>query len=108
MVFGIDPVELAKKEVMKLDLNKDGKPDVIQALDGFQSACDQIAPFVARLDHHDVLTLIKAGINLLPKDKFPEADAEAFAIGTMNALRQFGKLKTFSEGVEADLTKKKK
>lgn len=108
MVFGIDPVAMAKKEVLKINLNKNQTPDVLEALDAFQANCDQIQPFVDRIDNHDVIAIAKGILAFLPEGKFKPEEVEQFAIGTMNTLRSLGKLKGLSEQVEEDLKKSNK
>lgn len=59
-MLGFDLFGLAKKEVLKLDSDKDGIPDVIEALDAGQAATEVLGNFISVFDRQDIAEIIAA------------------------------------------------
>lgn len=64
-MFGIDPVAMAKKEIVKVDLNKNGRADVVELLEGFDSSQKVFEPILDRLNGDDIAIVLMALNKLL-------------------------------------------
>lgn len=59
MVFGFDPVKMVKRELLRIDVNKDENPDVFQALDGAEAGLAALSSFFDKFDVYEILDLLK-------------------------------------------------
>jgi hypothetical protein len=58
-MFGLNPVTLAKQEVLKIDENHNGVPDAIEALDALESTTDKIGSFFGNFDAKDIELILE-------------------------------------------------
>lgn len=107
MVFGIDPVQMAKKELLKVDIDRDKKPDVFEALDAAEAGLEGLAAFFDGLDAEEAFGVLKA-LNQFRKPAGQKSDAELSSlahkvVAVPKALRA---AKAALESAEAELGKK--
>lgn len=57
-MFGINPVEMAKGELLKADLDNNKVPDVFQALDAAEAGMGALAGFVKEFDEEEVMAAL--------------------------------------------------
>jgi hypothetical protein len=104
MVFGFDLAKIVKEEILKVDIDKKGGPDALQALDGLQAGIDKVQPFLNRLDEDDVRLLLQA-FNV--GGKFTPEELDEFAEGVVESFKGLAAVKNISEQIETELKKKK-
>lgn len=101
-----DPMKFAKKEVMKVDFDKDGIPDVIELLDAGEAGAEVLAEFFDDFDAEEAAGVLTA-LNSFRKPEKRKTDAEvqaaaSAAVAIAPAMRA---VKQVMEQVEADLKK---
>ena len=79
-MFGLDPIKMAKKELLKLDaLGKKGVPDVLEALDAAEMGLDALADFVDDVDAEEAKAFLQV-FNDLRKPEKKRSDDELTAL----------------------------
>jgi hypothetical protein len=58
MPFGFDPVKLALKELLKVDIDRDGYPDLYEALDLSVAGLDALAEFFDGFEDDEAETIL--------------------------------------------------
>lgn len=59
-MFGLNPVQIAKSELKKLDLDRDGVPDVYEALDAAEEVLANLADFLSTFDEDEICNILQA------------------------------------------------
>lgn len=82
-MISFNPITIAKQELLKLDENHNHKPDVLEALEAGEKACETIKAFLGRFNEADAEVLAHTIYNslMMPaefKAKMPEAELIAF------------------------------
>ena len=108
-MFGINPVEIAKGEVLKLDINENGVPDALEALDAAEAACDGLKAFFADFNAEEASALLQLANSVRkPEKKWKGAQLDELAAKVVLIGPALDKAKAAMEGMEAELKKSKK
>lgn len=102
MPFGFNPAQMAKKELLKVDLDKDKIPDVLEALDGAEAGCEFLANLFDDLDIEEAESILRLFDSLRkPEKRLSDAQLRAgaqkvvlIAPGLRAAKAAFEKLET--------------
>lgn len=103
-MLGFDLIGMAKHEVLKEDFNHNGKPDILEALEAGEKACDTIAKFFSRFDASDVRTVLA----LLPSNitaKIPASEVVEVADAVVALPKALGTAKSVMESIAGALGK---
>lgn len=106
-MFGINPLEFAEQELLKVDENHNGVPDAIEALGALKASTANIGSFLKYFDATDIEAILK----LLPASVQAKIPATAIAAvsGELAAFpAQLATLQAELTKVEASLKTVKK
>ena len=99
-------VKMAIREMLKIDLDKNKQPDVIQALDGLDAALDGAGSFLAKLDEGDWSKLLTTANNHMG-GKFTRDEIALGAKQLATLPPALAALDLVIEGIAGELKKKK-
>lgn len=103
-MLGINPVKLAKNELKKVDLNRNGVPDLFETLDAAEAGLEWLADFIDDIDEQEAIGILSALNGFRSPDKRRSdaeiAEAAKALVKVPAALR--GARKAL-DGIEADL-----
>lgn len=102
----LNPVKIAKAELLKVDFDKDKMPDVLEALDAAEAGCEVLADFIDDIQFDEAVNVLVALNGFRnPANRKSQAQIEAAAAGLVAIPEALRKLKELLEKGEAELKK---
>lgn len=97
-------VDGVKKDIKKIDRDKNGKPDVIEALDKAEAALEKVEKYASRIKKEHIQTLLQVANRAVHPAIFNDAEIVEFAEALSHIDEAAHVLKSGLEEIEKQLS----
>lgn len=98
-------IDGVKKDLKKIDKNKNGKPDVIEALDKAEAALEKVEKYASKVQPAHVVALLTVANRTVHPPIFSEEELKDFAEGICQIDEAAAVIKAALETIESNLVK---